>query len=132
MESPEDNKRAYETAIAAGYKVVLGRVGSMDMGKIVAAIETAVKREKLLEPTYRSEHALYHAVLEAFHGVCRGQLQLGNIMRTVGLNFAVVFGPRDESCKGDGSWIAVALYGTIGAPVKGWEHETIGLGINHL
>ncbi|MCJ7806800.1 MAG: transcriptional regulator, partial [Clostridia bacterium] len=29
-------------------------------------------------------------------------------------------------------WLAVVLYGTIGAPIKGYEHETIGLGLNHL
>ena len=32
----------------------------------------------------------------------------------------------------EGEWVAVALYGTIGAPVKGSEHEAIGLGINHI
>ena len=34
--------------------------------------------------------------------------------------------------KKEGEWVAVALYGTIGAPVKGSEHEAIGLGINHI
>lgn len=114
-----------------GYKVAVGRVGSMESGKVIAAIETAAKKEGLIGSSYRDEHALYHAALEAFYGVGRGELQLGNILRTVGLNFAVVIGPRSESSREDGNWVAVALYGTIGAPVKGWEHETIGLGINH-
>ena len=28
-----------------------------------------------------------------------------------------------------GEWISVGIYGTIGAPIKGFEHEAIGLGI---
>lgn len=51
--------------------------------------------------------------------------------RTVGLRFAVVRGqPYKE--KMEGEWLAVAFYGTIGAPIKGLEHETMGLGINHI
>jgi hut operon positive regulator len=49
----------------------------------------------------------------------------------VGLRFSIIRGnPYDSPEEGD--WIAVALYGTIGAPVKGLEHEVVGLGINHL
>lgn len=132
MTTGEENQMLVKEAQKHGYQVALGRVGSMESGKVISAIETAVKREGLIGSNYRGEHALYHAALEAFHGVCRGQLELGNILRTVGLNFAVVRGPRTEESKNDGEWIAVALYGTIGAPIKGWEHETIGLGINHL
>ncbi len=100
--------------------------------KIVAAIETAVAREGLLKDIYRNEHSLYHAVIEAIYGVCRGQLELGNLLRTVGLNFAVVRGLRCPEETTDGEWLAVALYGTIGAPKKGFEHEVCGLGVNHL
>ena len=109
-----------------------GRIGSMDSQKIVAAIETAAKRSDIVrEDLYRDMHALYHAIMEALTGVTRGHAQLGEVLRTVGLSFAVVRGtpyPREE----EGEWIAVALYGTIGAPVKGLEHETIGLGIKHM
>lgn len=129
--SGQQEDAPFREALRQGYKVAIGRVGTMELEKIVAAIETAAKRENIIEKNYRHEHALYHAAVEALHGVCRGQLNLGNILRTVGLNFAVVRGLRNENCD-DGEWIAVALYGTIGAPVKGWEHETIGLGINHL
>lgn len=52
-------------------------------------------------------------------------------MRTVGLRFAVVRG-KPYSNQAEGEWIAVALYGTIGAPIKGLEHEAVGLGINHI
>jgi len=56
---------------------------------------------------------------------------LGAVLRTVGLRFSVIRGNTYESSE-EGEWIAVALYGTIGAPVKGLEHEAVGLGINHI
>lgn len=120
-------------AVLAGareYRGVAGRVGTMDIEKVIAAIETAASREGLISAEYAEEHALYHAIIEALHGVGRGQLALGTLLRTVGLRFAAVRGPR---LAGDPtSWIAVALYGTIGQPVKGNEHEVVGLGIVHL
>jgi hut operon positive regulatory protein len=109
-----------------------GKVGSMDSHKVVAAIETAAKKNGIIKTdVYRESHALYHAIIEALHGVTRGQVQLGTVLRTVGLRFSVVRGNPYENQE-EGEWIAVALYGTIGAPVKGLEHETIGLGINHM
>ncbi|UFT98420.1 hut operon transcriptional regulator HutP [Radiobacillus kanasensis] len=116
----------------ANWQSCIGRVGSMESNKIVAAIETAAKKNKIVkEGLYRETHALYHAIIEALHGVTRGQVQLGTFQRTVGLRFSVVRGtPYQEDEEGD--WIAVALYGTIGAPIKGQEHEAIGLGINHI
>jgi hut operon positive regulator len=128
----EPQPAAIKEAQEQGYRVVVGRVGSMAAEKIVAAIETAVAREGLLKDIYRHEHSLYHAVIEAIYGVCRGQLELGNLLRTVGLNFAVVRGLRSAEATTDGEWLAVALYGTIGAPKKGFEHEVCGLGVNHL
>ncbi|KSU84166.1 hut operon positive regulatory protein [Fictibacillus enclensis] len=109
-----------------------GKVGSMESNKIVAAIETAAKKNEVINGSvYRETHALYHAIMEALHGVTRGQVQLGTVLRTVGLRFSVVRGQPYEQPE-EGEWIAVALYGTIGAPVKGLEHEAIGLGINHI
>ncbi|MBM7585314.1 hut operon positive regulator [Bacillus pakistanensis] len=109
-----------------------GKVGSMDTQKIVSSIETAAKRSGIVdEKLYRDMHALYHAIMEAITGVTRGQTQLGEILRTVGLRFSVVRGTPYEN-PDEGEWVAVALYGTIGAPIKGLEHETIGLGINHM
>jgi hut operon positive regulator len=121
-----------ESALAARreYRGVAGRVGTMQIEKVIAAIETAATRAGLITPEYAEEHALYHAIVEALHGVGRGQLALGSLLRTVGLRVVAVRGPRfggDQS-----TWIAVALYGTIGQPVKGNEHEVIGLGIMHL
>lgn len=114
------------------WKSCLGKVGSMDSQKVVAAIEIAAKQQGIIqENLYRESHALYHAIMEALHGVTRGQMQLGSVMRTVGLRFAVVRGnPYVEEVEGE--WLAVAIYGTIGAPVRGLEHETLGLGINHI
>jgi len=123
-ESPEAAR------VAAPFRVVVGHVGTMDVQRVIAAIETAARREGLINPGYAEEHALYHAILEALHGVGRGQLAFGNLLRTVALRFAIVRGPRLPG--DDTEWIAVALYGTIGQPVKGNEHEVVGLGINHL
>lgn len=114
------------------WKYCIGKVGAMELKKVLAAIETAAKREGLVDGhVYREMHALYHATIEAMYGITRGQIELGGLHRTAGLRFSVVTGePYDQ--KGEGKWIAVALYGTIGAPIPGHEHETIGLGINHM
>jgi hut operon positive regulatory protein len=110
----------------------VGKVGTMDSQKIVAAIETAAKQNGVINGAlYREVHSLYHAILEAIQGVTRGHLQLGGVLRTVGLRFAVVRGKPYKNFN-EGDWIAVALYGTIGAPIKGSEHESAGLGINHI
>ncbi|WP_071459772.1 hut operon transcriptional regulator HutP [Bacillus massilinigeriensis] len=109
-----------------------GKVGSMNMQKVISAVETAAKRNSLITADYyRETHSLYHAILEGLNGVTRGQAAIGEMSRTVGLRFAIVRGkPYDNPAEGE--WIAVAFYGTIGAPVKGSEHEAIGLGINHI
>lgn len=115
-----------------GWKACKGKVGAMDGHKVVAAVETAAKNEGIVKPQlYRESHALYHAIIEAVSGVTRGNNQIGTLLRTVGLQFSIVRGnPYQDAAEGE--WIAVALYGTIGAPVKGLEHEAIGLGINHI
>ncbi|OPJ62382.1 HutP family protein [Clostridium oryzae] len=130
MAVEEDEKFIRETAEANGYKVIKGKVGAMDSSKIFAAIETAAKKEHIIESIYRQEHALYHSVLEAYEGICRGQVGLGNVLRTAGLVFSVVKGSRLPNDGSDGEWLAVVLYGNMGAPIKGFEHEVIGLGIN--
>jgi hut operon positive regulatory protein len=127
-EGDEDTIR--KAAVEQGYKILKGRVGSMDSAKIFAAIETAAKKEYLIKNIYREEHSLYHSVLEAYNGICRGQVGLGNILRTAGLVFSIVRGPRTPEDSSDGEWVAVVLYGNMGAPIKGYEHEVIGLGVN--
>ena len=73
---------------------------------------------------------MYHAILEAFNGYCRGQIALGTILRSTGLTYSIVRENNSKQLGGD--WLAVCLYGSIGAPRKGFEHEAIGLGINSI
>ncbi|MBM7693351.1 hut operon positive regulator [Peribacillus deserti] len=130
-EAEEENK-LYRQLRESGYIFCSGKVGSMDTHKIVAAIETAAKRNEVVDGSlYREVHALYHSSIEAVQGMTRGQAQIGELLRTVGLRFAVLRGKPFQNPE-EGEWIAVALYGTIGAPIKGFEHETVGLGINHI
>lgn len=114
----------------SGYLFYQGCVGSMDSSKIFAAIETAAKKEGMIGQHYREEHSVYHSILEAYTAICRGQEGLGSVLRTAGLVFSIVRGPRTAGDLNDGDWIAVALYGNMGAPTKGYEHEVLGLGIN--
>ncbi|MBS4022623.1 MAG: hut operon transcriptional regulator HutP [Dethiobacter sp.] len=132
LEEEDSYQSLIEEASKMGFLVARGKVGSMNMEKVIAAVETTAKRQGLISENYREEHALYHAVLEALSGICRGQLALGNILRTVGLRFTIVKGPKKHGEQNEGVWIAVVLYGTIGAPIKGFEHEALGLGINHI
>lgn len=114
------------------FKVVTGKVGSMDLKKVISSVETAAKRGNLINAdVYRETHALYHAIIEAVEGVTRGRLSVGEVMRTVGLSFSIVRGNPYED-PSEGEWLAVCFYGTIGAPIKGKEHEALGLGINHI
>ncbi len=119
-------------ATSAEFRSVSGQVGSMNLEKVIAAIETAARREGLVNINYPEDHALYHSILDALQGVGRGCLSLGTILRTTRLRFAVVRGPQILGDKTKGEWIAVAMYGLIGGPVRGNEHECAGLGMCHL
>ncbi len=127
-----DAKSIRKKAESGGYKVFKGRVGSMDSAKIFAAIETAAKKEEIIRPLYREEHSIYHSILDAYSAICRGQEGLGTVLRTAGLVYSIVRGPRIPEEMNDGEWVAVVLYGNMGAPTKGYEHEVIGLGINPI
>jgi len=132
LANSEELEPIYKQLNDNGFKYCVGKTGSMEMQKVVSAIETAAKRNNLVkESLYRELHALYHAILEAIQGVTRGQTQLKDVQRTVGLTFSVVRG-KPYANEDEGEWIAVALYGTIGPPIRGLEHETAGLGINHI
>jgi hut operon positive regulator len=103
----------------------------MESNKVVAAIETAAKKTGIINQNIPGKPFPLPCYNEAMEGVTRGQMQLGSVLRTVGLRFAIIRGnPYDKPEEGE--WLAVALYGTIGAPVKGLEHEVVGLGINHV
>lgn len=127
-----DENKLSENVREQDWKFCKGKVGSMDGQKVVAAVETAARNQGIIQSgLYRETHAMYHAIIEALSGVTRGSNQIGTVLRTVGLQFSIIRGnPYDD--KAEGEWIAVAFYGTIGAPVKGLEHEAIGLGINHI
>ncbi|TCP24086.1 hut operon positive regulator [Scopulibacillus darangshiensis] len=128
----QDKDQLPERLRQLNWKFCKGKVGAMDGKKVVAAVETAAKNQGIVKPDlYRETHALYHAILEAVSGVTRGSNQIGTLLRTVGLQFVIVRGNPYQD-KAEGEWLAVVLYGTIGAPVKGLEHEAIGLGINHI
>jgi len=114
------------------YVVYRGQAGSMDAKKIVAAIETAASREDIIRENYHEEHALYHAIIEALSGYCRGQVMLGEVLRSAGLSFTIVRGMLVDDDPSSGSWIAVVLYGQIGSPRRGFEHEAIGMGIQPI
>ncbi|MDW5299280.1 MAG: HutP family protein [Sedimentibacter sp.] len=114
------------------YVIFKGQAGSMDAKKIVAAIETAASREDIIRENYHEEHALYHAIIEALSGYCRGQVMLGEVLRTAGLTFTIVRGNLLEDDISSGNWIAVVLYGQIGSPRRGFEHEAVGMGIQPI
>ena len=117
---------------AMDYHLIKGRVGTMDVRKIFAAVETAVFREDMIRENYHEEHALYHAISEALAGYCRGSVALDSVLRTTGLEFAVARGELVVDHSSGGDWIAVVLYGHIGSPRRGFEHEAIGLGIQSI
>lgn len=125
----EKLKKYYENK---NYIVYKGQAGSMDVKKIVAAIETAASREDIIRENYHEEHALYHAIIEALSGYCRGQVMLGEVLRSAGLTFTIVRGTLIEGDTSSGNWIAVVLYGQIGSPRRGFEHEAIGMGIQPI
>ena len=122
-------KKNYENK---GYAIYRGSAGSMDSQKIIAAIETAALREDLIRENYHDEHSLYHAIVEALSGYCRGQVVLGEVLRSAGLTYTIVRGNLIEGDKSSGEWVSVVLYGHIGSPRKGFEHEAIGMGIQPI
>lgn len=125
----EKLKKYYESK---NYLVYKGQAGSMDSKKIVAAVETAAYREKIICENYHEEHALYHGIIEALSGYCRGQVMLGEVLRSAGLTFTLVKGLLIDGDESGGNWIAVVLYGQIGSPRRGFEHEAIGMGIQPI
>lgn len=132
LSDEETGKKLVEQYDEMGYHLIRGSVGTMDVKKIYAAIETAVYREDMIRENYHEEHALYHAVSEALTGYCRGDIALDTVLRTTGLSFAVVRGELVHGEVSGGDWVAVVLYGFIGSPRRGFEHEAIGLGIQSI
>lgn len=132
LSDEETGKKIIEKYEDKGYISIRGQVGTMDVKKIYAAVETAVYRQDMIRENYHEEHALYHAISEALSGYCRGSVALDTVLRTTGLEFAVVRGELVVDEVSGGDWIAVVLYGFIGSPRRGFEHEAIGLGIQSI
>ena len=133
VSSKEEEKELLKKVSSLGYKICIGKVGTMDSREVIAAIETTAKREGIFPAgCYRGEHAVYHTALNALKGLCRGEIGIGNFLRTIGVKFVVLRGPLDTTQCDLGEWISVGIYGTVGAPINGFEHEAIGLEINNI
>ena len=133
ISSGEEEKELLKKASSLGYKICIGKSGTMESSEIIAAIETAAKREGIFNAgCYRGEHAVYHTALNALKGLCRGEIGIGNFLRTIGVKFVVLRGPLDTTHSDLGEWVSVGIYGMVGAPIKGFEHEAIGLEINTI
>jgi hut operon positive regulator len=133
ISSGEEEKELLKKASGLGYKVCQGKAGTMESRELIAAIETTAKREGIFKAgCYREEHAVYHTTLNALRGFCRGEIGIGNFLRTIGVKFVVLRGPIDTTRSDLGEWVSVGIYGMVGAPIKGFEHEAIGLEINNI
>ena len=133
ISSEEEEKELLEKVSNLGYKACIGKVGTMDSREVIAAIETTARREGIFQANcLREEHALYHTSLGALKGLCRGEIGIGNFLRTIGVKFVVLRGPIDTTRNDLGEWTSVGIYGMVGAPIKGFEHEAIGLEINNI
>lgn len=118
-----------------GYTFIKGHVGTMDPKKIFSSIEVGAIKEGIIQNYYHDEHALYHATLEALNGYCRGQIGLESVLRSTGLTYSIVRGNLqydEKNTTRTKPWIAICLYGKIGSPRKGFEHDAIGLGVNSI
>jgi len=133
ISSGEEEKELLKKASGLGYKICIGKAGTMESSELIAAIETTAKREGIFKAgCYREEHAVYHAALNALRGFCRGEIGIGNFLRTIGVKFVVLRGPIDTTRIDLGEWVSIGIYGMVGAPIKGFEHEAIGLEINNI
>ena len=133
ISSGEEEKELLKKVSSLGYKICIGKVGTMDSREVIAEIETTARREGIFQANcYREEHALYHTSLGALKGLRRGEIGIGNFLRTTGVKFVILKGPLDTTRSDLGEWVSVGIYGMIGAPIKGFEHEAIGLEINTI
>ena len=117
--------------LSPSYRLAIGQAGSMAEQPIYAAVLSVARRNNLVG-SFREVHGVYHAAEDAFFGVLRGGAGLGGTLRTVGLLFTICRGPLFPDVPAEGDWVAVAMFGTVGIPNKGWEHEVVGLGILHV
>jgi hut operon positive regulator len=118
--------------VSGPYRAAIGRVGTMDAQDVYASVLTVAERAKLLDPGLNDAHALYHATHDAMLGILRDPAGLGPTFRTTALVYTILRGPRKLELRGERDWIAVAMFGSIGAPRPAWEHDAVGLGVYNL
>lgn len=118
--------------VSGPYRAATGRVGTMDTQDIYAAVLTVAERASMLDPGLNDAHALYNATHDALLGVLRDPAGLRPTFRTTALVYAILRGPRVLESRGERDWIAVAMFGSIGAPRAAWEHDAVGLGVSNL
>lgn len=118
--------------VSGPYRAAIGRVGTMHTQDVYAAVLTVAERAKLLDPGLNDAHALYHATHDALLGILRDPPGLGPTFRTTALVYAILRGPRLLDLRDERDWIAVAMFGSIGAPRPGWQHDAVGLGVYNL
>lgn len=89
------------------------------------AIETSAIRLGLVNPNiYRDMHVLYHAIIEALRGVTRGQVELGGLLRTAGLRFAIARGRPFKT--------GTKVNGLLSPCMERLEHKFVDLNMNRL
>jgi hut operon positive regulatory protein len=93
-----------------GYKVMCRQSWCHENDIIIAAIETAARRELIYrkEISYREEHALYHAIIEALKGLCRGEIG-GDLLKSIGIKFVILRGPLEINRNNLGEWMSVGI-----------------------
>ena len=78
ISSGEEERELVKKVNNLGYKVCIGKAGTMDSKEVFAAIETTARRESIYRAGYyRKEHSLYHTALSALKDLCRGEIGIG-------------------------------------------------------
>ena len=96
ISSEEEEKELLKKVSNLGYKICVGKAGTMDSKELIAVIETTAKKEGIFPAgCYREEHAVYHTALSALKGLCRGEIGIGNFLRTLEIKFVVLRGLMD-------------------------------------
>ena len=86
ISSEEEEKELLKKVNNLGYKICIGKAGTMDSKEIIAAIETTAKREGIFPAgSYREEHAVYHTALSASKGLRKGEIGIGNLLKKAGV-----------------------------------------------
>ena len=114
------------------YKYTVGNVESIDLNKIITAIEASAKINGIINSTsFRERNILNQTILEAIQGVSKGAIQIGDLFKKVNLTFSIVKGQNEQLERGS-DWIGVCIYGQSISSENTIVEETLGLGFNHF